>query len=52
MLLFHTCSDNVILLSVPNKAKAIRADLGGLDLDFEDIFSFGDIKVLVTFNLW
>ena len=51
MLLFHTCSDNVILLSVSNKAQAIRADLGDSDLDFEDIFSFGGIMVLVKFNL-
>ena len=35
-----------------NKAKAIRDDLGDLDLDFEDIFSFSDIKVLLTFKFW
>ena len=38
------------LLVLFNRAKAIRANLWDFDLDFEDICSFGDIKVLMTFE--
>ena len=41
---------------VQNKAKAIRTDIldldFNLDLDFDEIFWFGDISVLVTFQFY
>ena len=33
-----------------NKTKVISADLLGFDFDFEDIFMFGNISVLLTFQ--
>ena len=45
-----------ILNLLINKTKVVRADLMGfafdLDFYFEDIFRFGKISVLVTFQFW
>ena len=42
------------LINNGNKTKVIRADLLDLDLDldFEEIFRFCDISVLVTYQFW
>ena len=44
--------DLLLSLKSYNKAKAIRANLLDLDFDFEDMFRFGTISVLVTFQFW
>ena len=48
----HLC----IPINIQKKAKVIRADLldfaFALDFNFEDIFRFGKISVLVTFQFW
>ena len=50
LLYKHRCN------SLTNKTKVIRADLldfaFDLDFYFEDIFRFGNISVLVTFQFW
>ena len=38
--------------SIVNKTKVVSADLLGFDFDFEDIFMFGNISVLLTFQYW
>ena len=40
------------LVLKPNKTRVISANLLDFDFHFEDIIMFGNISVLVTFQLW
>ena len=50
--MFLTYRDKPVLTIASNKTKVIRADLLDFDFDFdlEDIFTFSDISVLVSFQ--
>ena len=46
------CSSTTVVIDLFNKTKVISADLLSFDFDFEDIFMFGNISVLLTFQYW